>query len=41
VCVDVAVTLVSVALIWSGLRPRDERRAVVVAAPVRQAERVS
>jgi MFS family permease len=39
--VNVAVTLVSVVLIWHGLRPRDERRTAMVAAPVAQPERVS
>jgi MFS family permease len=37
--VDVAVTLVSALLIWSGLRPRDERRAAM--ADAQRLERVS
>lgn len=32
--VDVAVTLVSVGLVWFGLRPRGERRTAVAAIPV-------
>jgi hypothetical protein len=31
---DVIVTIVSVAVVWFGLRPRDERSAAVARIPV-------